>query len=354
MAQHLCVFADSAGKKMAIRRQLGGAFNLEFIEREPFPAALESAHLLIDVDLRRASQLRELKEWLGRNPTRGCVLFVTDKRAHNQTIQAHALGATDVVHRPLEANSLIGRLANRVTDATDDDPIKRFPGVGAALETLHGLFSSALTGSLIDAAAIKTTGDVLVQHIEEHGLKSWIDTVRRHHNQTYQHCLLVTGVAIAFGQHLGFSQPDRNRLAIAGMLHDIGKARVPVDILEKPAPLTEHEMAVLRKHPELGLEALKASPELSQDMLDVVLHHHEYLDGSGYPHGLCGSEISDFVRVATICDVFGALLERRSYKPQIRGDVAYQMLLDMGTKLDQDLVRAFKFASALSLTEIAA
>ncbi len=133
------------------------------------------------------------------------------------------------------------------------------------------------------------------------------------------------------------------------MVHDIGKVRVPIAILEKPTALVEHEMAVLRKHPEFGLEALKDTPGLSRDMLDIVIHHHEYLDGSGYPHGLSAREIPDFVRIATICDVFGALLERRAYKAPIRGDIAYQMLLEMGPKLDKDLVREFRFASALRL-----
>jgi HD-GYP domain-containing protein (c-di-GMP phosphodiesterase class II) len=76
-------------------------------------------------------------------------------------------------------------------------------------------------------------------------------------------------------------------------------------------------------------------------MVDVVLHHHEYLDGSGYPHGLKGSEISDLLRILTIADIFGALIERRSYKPPLPGEVAYQVLLDMGPKLDKDLVREF-------------
>ena len=80
-------------------------------------------------------------------------------------------------------------------------------------------------------------------------------------------------------------------------------------------------------------------------MLDMVVHHHEYLDGSGYPHGLQGSEIADLVRVITISDVFGALIERRSYKPPLSGDAAYKILVDMGPKLDRDLVREFKFAS---------
>src|SRR4029079_8794258 len=111
-------------------------------------------------------------------------------------------------------------------------------------------------------------------------LSCWIDAVRKHHSQTYQHCLLVTGVATAFGQHLGLSQVDRSRLAFAGMLHDIGKARVPVTILEKPSPLDRDEMAVMRLHPEYGLEALKGAAELQPEMRDIVIHHHEYLDGS--------------------------------------------------------------------------
>ena len=133
------------------------------------------------------------------------------------------------------------------------------------------------------------------------------------------------------------------------MLHDIGKARIPISILEKPGPLDKDEMAVVRKHPEYGLDALKSVPGIDKDMLDMVLHHHEHLDGMGYPHGLQASEISDLVRIMTISDIFGALIERRSYKEPLSGKVAYQILLDMGPKLDKDLVREFRFASGLEI-----
>src|SRR3954467_10903673 len=79
------------------------------------------------------------------------------------------------------------------------------------------------------------------------GLSSWVDTVRTHHSQTYQHSLLVSGVAAAFGVQIGLSRKDRQRLSFAGMLHDIGKARIPLAILEKPGPLNDNEMAVMRK-----------------------------------------------------------------------------------------------------------
>src|SRR3974390_2500710 len=160
-----------------------------------------------------------------------------------------------------------------------------------------------------------------------------------HYIQPYQHCRIVTGVPVAFAQHLGLSRPDQLRLAFGAMLHDIGKARIPIEILEKPAAPTADEMAILRRHPEYGLEALKGSPDLKDEHLDLVVHHHEYLDGSGYPHGLSGGEISHLVRIMTVCDIFGALIERRAYKPPLAADVAYQMLLDMGGQLDKDLGR---------------
>jgi HD-GYP domain-containing protein (c-di-GMP phosphodiesterase class II) len=86
---------------------------------------------------------------------------------------------------------------------------------------------------------------------------------------------------------------------------------------------------------------------LDPDMLDMVLHHHEYLDGSGYPHGLKGRELPDLVRMMTIADVFGALIERRAYKAPLSSEAAYQVLEDMGPRLDADLVREFRpFARA--------
>jgi putative nucleotidyltransferase with HDIG domain len=353
MMNKLSIFTDTVLKREAIRRQLSGIFELTFLDLDHIHAAQLQPSLLFDIDLRDNQRLPEIKEWLGRKSKDGKAVFVTDKTSHIQAIQAKALGATGIVHRPLDGNTLAHKLLGGGAISSDDpeNEIKRSPGVVAALDALHDIFSSACFGTPLDLAVINTAGESIVGHIEEQGLKSWINTVRQHHGQTYQHCLLVTGVAVAFGQHLGFSQADRHRLSFAGMVHDIGKARVPIAILENPRRLNDDEMAVLRKHPEFGLEALKSTSGLSQDMLDIVIHHHEYLDGSGYPHGLSGNEISDFVRIATICDVFGALLERRAYKAPICGDIAYQMLLEMGPKLDKDLVREFRFASALRLEE---
>jgi putative nucleotidyltransferase with HDIG domain len=333
-----------------IRRQLGGIFELEVKSLETILDATPGQYTLVDIDLNDSSRVLLLKEWLRRKPKDAKVIFVADKASWLQDARACAIGATDVIDRPIDGRTLLAMLWGDVAALAVDPSnpaVQHSPGVDAAVDTLQSIFSSACLGAPIDLATIQSTGDAVVGQIEAQGLAAWIETVRMHHSQTYQHCLLVTGLAVAFGQHIGASRADRQRLSFAGMLHDIGKARIPLTILEKPGPLDANELAVMRKHPQYGLDALDAVSALPAEMRDMVVHHHEYLDGSGYPHGLAAGEISDLVRIITISDVFGALIERRSYKPPLSGTAAYRILLDMGPKLDKDLVREFEFASRL-------
>ena len=157
---------------------------------------------------------------------------------------------------------------------------------------------------------------------------------------THQHCLLVAGLAAAFSVTLGLSEVDRHRLAKAALLHDVGKVRVPTAILNKPGPRTEGEMAVMRTHPAEG-HAMLLGGGFEDAMLTVVRSHHEMLDGSGYPDGLKGASIPDLVRLVTVCDIYGALIERRSYKPPMAAGRAFGLLQGMAGRLDGDLVRAF-------------
>jgi hypothetical protein len=106
----------------------------------------------------------------------------------------------------------------------------------------------------------------------------------------------------------------------------------------------------MRMHPEHGLEALSSATSVPDDVRDMVLHHHEYLDGSGYPHHLMGSEISDLVRIVTISDIFAVLIERRAYRNAMSCRTAYDILLGMGPKLDPDLCREFHFVTELKVS----
>ncbi len=110
------------------------------------------------------------------------------------------------------------------------------------------MFTAVTLGQPLDIDGTREAGRQIAERITEHGLSEWLTTVRRHHEGTYQHCLLVTGVAIDFGLSLGVRRPDLERLYSAAMFHDIGKAQIPLAILDKPGRLDDAERALTRAH----------------------------------------------------------------------------------------------------------
>jgi putative nucleotidyltransferase with HDIG domain len=339
------VVADARADVEELPEQFAGIFDVQIASVQEALRSGPGAVTLFDIDLNKTAALPGVAEWLRRKPPSAKVIFLIDKVSHLQRSRASALGATDVLPRPFNGRELVTKLLGDVTLLSADpanDTIRRSAAVCAAIDSLRDIFSSACLGAELNTSSVQAAGNQIVSEVAARGIAAWIETVRTHHSATYQHCLLVTGLAVAFAQQIKLSQTDQRRLSLAGMLHDIGKARIPVAILEKPDRLTDDEMNVMKRHPQFGLDALATAAALPSEMLDMVIHHHEYLDGSGYPHGLSGGEISDLVRMVTIADVFGALIERRAYKPPLRNADAYAILVDMGARLDKDLVRAFR------------
>jgi putative nucleotidyltransferase with HDIG domain len=152
---------------------------------------------------------------------------------------------------------------------------------------------------------------------------------------------MVAGLAGAFAKHLGWSKADCQEVIAGGLLHDIGKMRIPLTILDKANKLTDAERAIIDKHPMFGREILKPRLEVSVDIKKMAIQHHEFLDGSGYPDGLKGDRISPKVRLMTICDIFTALTETRSYKDGMPVRAAIGVMLEMGKKLDQVMLKQF-------------
>ena len=190
------------------------------------------------------------------------------------------------------------------------------------------------------AAMVENGADLVNQAIREAKVRDWLKVVASFDDVTHRHCLSVAGIAAEFARVLGLNEADSRYLVKGALLHDIGKAKIPLAILNKPAPLTPAERVEMDRHPALGHEMLLTG-DYDALTLSVVRSHHEYLDGSGYPDGLRGAQIPDLVRLITICDIFAALIEARPYKaPKAPGD-AYAILGSMKAKLDADLVRAF-------------
>lgn len=213
--------------------------------------------------------------------------------------------------------------------------------VETATTLITGLFDAAAAGRSPSVSAAEEGTEIVLAAVSEAGIHAWLDRLRQHHIGVYQHSLSVAGFAAAFAAELGLGRRDRHRLAQAALLHDIGKAHIPAAILDKPGPLTPDEMRVMREHPVIGADLLAQDGDYDATILDVVRHHHERLDGSGYPDGLRGDAIGDLVRLVAICDVHSALTERRAYRPALSGGQARRLMDGMAGQLDADLLRAY-------------
>jgi HD-GYP domain-containing protein (c-di-GMP phosphodiesterase class II) len=131
---------------------------------------------------------------------------------------------------------------------------------------------------------------------------------------TYMHSVAVCAMMVALGKQLGLDEPQTRLAGLAGLMHDLGKAAMPMEVLNKPGKLTDAEFAIIKSHPEEGHRMLLTGTGVDPAVLDVCLHHHEKTDGSGYPKGLKGAEISLFAKMGAVCDVYDAITSNRPYK----------------------------------------
>ena len=156
---------------------------------------------------------------------------------------------------------------------------------------------------------------------------------------TRDHEVRVNRLAHLVGAEMGMSQDDLDALDMACLLHDVGKLRVPVEILTKPGRLSDTEFALIKEHPAAGFDILKGI-EFPWPIAEIVLQHHERMDGSGYPRGLVAADILPVTRVLSVADVVEAMATDRPYRPALGLEVAMAELRESASKYDPDVVAA--------------
>jgi putative nucleotidyltransferase with HDIG domain len=305
------------------------------------------AGIVVDINLRSAESVQQVRNKLRTDAYRDMPrLFVLADALHHGSMQAWALGATDTISRPFDAEGILQRIRSAFPDTSGYDATDRGKALNRGVEAAHAvmvkIFEKLPAGIPLTFNDIVEAENKILKAIKHCSLREWLTTVGCHHTDSYRHCLFVTGFAVAFAQHLGMREDDQRRLARAALLHDVGKAFIPVALLDKVGQLTPAEINELREHPRRGFDALAAQGGFPPEMLDVVLHHHEFLDGTGYPDGLSGNQISDIVRLTTIVDIYAALVEKRAYRLQFTHARAFSMMEEMSGKLDQHLLQAFR------------
>lgn len=158
---------------------------------------------------------------------------------------------------------------------------------------------------------------------------------------TFLHSIAVSALMVHFARFLKFDEQTVRILGVSGLLHDIGKMVMPDALLSKKSALTEEEMAEIRTHPVRGYELLSRQGNMPQIVLDVCLHHHERIDGKGYPFGLSDKQVSMPARIAAICDVYDAMTSARSYKRAWTPAETLRMMLKSAGHFDRHMLTQF-------------
>src|ERR1700674_5774812 len=347
--RRLLLASDNTDQSQELARILRSVSEVDTVSTSDLPDAPadQISGIVVDINLRSAESVQRVRNKLRHEAYRAMPrLFVLADALHHGSMQAWALGATDTISRPFDAAGILQRIQAAFPDSQGFDATDRGKalnrGVAAAHEVMVKIFNKLPAGVSLKYSDIVEAENKILKAIKHSSLREWLTAVGCHHTDTYRHCLFVTGFAVAFAQHLGMREDDQRRLTRAALLHDVGKAFIPVAILDKQEPLTLEEMSEMREHPRRGFDALAKQGGFPPEMLDVVLHHHEFLDGTGYPDGLSAKEISDIVRLTTIVDIYAALVEKRAYRLQFTHVRAYSVMEEMGDKLDQQLLQAFR------------
>ncbi|MCP3736077.1 HD-GYP domain-containing protein [Sphingomonas sp. RP10(2022)] len=209
-------------------------------------------------------------------------------------------------------------------------------------EHVMALFREARLGKAIELGAVTpVVDDISVALQRDPAAFIKVTRLKLNNEYTYLHSIAVCALMVNLAMHLGLPEDEVREIGAAGLLHDIGKVATPLDILDKAGTLGDEEWLVMRRHPRDGHAMLREHADTSQIALDVCLHHHERLDGSGYPEGLKGDAISLHARIAAICDVYDAVTSIRPYKRPWSPHEALARMLEWEGHFDPVLLDAF-------------
>ena len=224
---------------------------------------------------------------------------------------------------PAEVAVAVDVVATEV--AIDDEPpkktsmaeeLKRAARICATgKEAVVSMFQEVRMGKAISAeAAGALVEEISSSVIRNPGALISLSRLKTADDYTYMHSVAVCALMVAVGRQLGLDEAEIREVGMAGLLHDLGKALMPLEVLNKPGKLTDEEFRIIKSHPVEGHRLLVEGGSVGEIPLDVCLHHHEKVDGSGYPDRLKDEQISLFAKMGAVCDVYDAITSNRPYK----------------------------------------
>ena len=243
----------------------------------------------------------------------------------------------------LPADVVVERRAHRRPGAMLRNEFDRAREVLERSKTaVTAMFGQARLGKVVELSTVAPlVEEIAASMLRDRSAMLNVTRLKTKDEYTYLHSVAVCALMINLGRRAGLDEAEVQELGIAGLLHDIGKTGVPDSVLAKPGRLDADETEIVRSHPEKGHVLLSQSRDMHPITLDVCLHHHEKFDGSGYPFGLSGSQLSIHARIAAICDVYDAVTSERPYKSGWSANEALARMLEWQGHFDPELLKAF-------------
>ena len=228
----------------------------------------------------------------------------------------------------------------RVT--ADEERARAKQVISASKKAVASMFGDARMGKAIKAeAAMQFVDDIAASVLRNEGALISLVRLKTKDDYTYMHSVAVCALMVALANELELSEAETKQAGLAGLLHDIGKAAIPMDVLNKPGALTDDEFTLVKLHPERGHAMLVQASITDTVTLDVCLHHHEKVNGLGYPHQLKADEISLFAKMGAVCDVYDAITSNRPYKAGWEPGVSLQRMAQWVDHFDDVVFKAF-------------
>lgn len=259
---------------------------------------------------------------------------------------AGAVPTSASVDKPVEANLAPVEVPKPVAKpsriSANEERERAKQVISASKKAVTSMFNDARMGKAIKAeAAMQFVDEIAASVVRNEGALISLVRLKTKDDYTYMHSVAVCALMVALAKELGLSDAETKQAGFAGLLHDIGKAAIPLDVLNKPGALTEDEFTLVKLHPERGHALLVQANITDKVALDVCLHHHEKMNGMGYPHKLKADEISLFAKMAAVCDVYDAITSNRPYKAGWEPGVSLQRMAQWADHFDDRVFKAF-------------
>ncbi len=207
-------------------------------------------------------------------------------------------------------------------------------------EGIQYLYSNSSSEQFATTTA-SITDDLMKAINDNDAIAVDINALKTSDEYTFKHSVDVATMAMIIAKKQGLGRKDVYHIGIAGLLHDMGKAQIPLEILNKPAKLTDDEFAVMKKHPLYGYNILKDKNDFPKTVSFAVLQHHEKMNGTGYPMGVPSDKIVPYAKILSVADVYDALVTERPYKKAFSQRTAVEMIMSMTEELDIIAMRSF-------------